>query len=657
LRILHLEDNAADRELVRQALVQEEIACDYVYAQDRIEFAAALQAGNIDLILSDFALPGYDGISALALAREKRPEVPFLFVSGTIGEERAIESLKSGATDYVLKERLERLLPAVRRALRDTGERTARHDAEEALRRAEARFRDIFENAVEGIYQSDPAGRLLAANRAMALLCGYPSPEALCAGAKRVAELHVEPPCHAEFTRLLNERGEALAYESRIRRTDGTVIWISENARAVRDTQGVLLHYESMVTEITARKATEEALRQSEAERRQLQAQLLQAQKMEAVGQLAGGLAHDFNNVLTIVIGYSRLLLDRGTLPPEAVKPLTEIFTAGTRAANLTRQLLVFSCNQTIKRQTLDLNAIAVQIAEMLGRLIGDHIKLALALAPARCLVDADAGMMEQVLINLAVNARDAMPNGGTLTIASEPITIVDAAHCHHPEARPGEFVCLSVRDTGSGISPENLRRIFEPFFTTKDVGRGTGLGLAMVFGIVKQHQGWIEVETAMGTGTCFRLLLPAAPKVSAVASEPPDARSAAARGSETILLVEDEPAVREFTVAVLQGLGYRVLQATSGIEALEVWRWHSSRIALLLTDLVMPDGLGGVELAARLRQERPALKVVLTSGYANEMTGEAFRQPSGSRFIQKPYNPQALAQMVRDALDDRFDR
>ena len=651
LRIVHLEDNLLDRELVRQALADDTIATDFAYAASKADYTAALERGNFDLILSDFSMPGYDGHAALAFAQKQCPEVPFLLVSGTIGEERAIETLKSGATDYVLKDRLERLAPAVRRALREAGNRAKAIDAEKALREAEARYRGIFENAVEGIYQSTPQGKLLSVNLRMARLCGYESPEELRASVSDLGhDLHVEPPRRAEFDRLLNAHGEVLAYESRIRRKDGTIIWVSENARAVRDTGGQLLHYESMVTDITARKAGEEAFRE-------LEAQLMQAQKMEAVGQLAGGLAHDYNNVLCVVIGWARLLLDRGTMPQDAVGPLTQIFNAGNRAANLTRQLLIFSRKQTVDRRAIDLNLVTAELSAMLRRVIGEHITLTLALSQAPCPAEADAGMIEQVLMNLVVNARDAMPNGGTLTIASEQITIVDAASRRHPAARPGDFVCVSVRDTGCGIPPEHFQRIFEPFFTTKEVGRGTGLGLSMVFAIVQQHQGWIEVESVVGTGTCFRILLPAVPAAAIIPVGNPEENAAATRGSETLLFVEDEPEVRAFAVAVLSGLGYRVLQAASGIDALEVWKWHGSRIVLLVTDLVMPDGLGGVDLAARLRKEKPTLRVVFASGYASEVMGEQFRPPAGTHFIKKPYQPRELAQTVRDALDDNFNR
>ena len=658
VRILHLEDNLDDRELVRRALDEEPASWTMVYAASQAEFGAALSGGDFDLILSDHTLPDYDGPSALRLARERCPDVPYLFVTGTLGDEQAIETLLNGATDCIAKNRLEPLRPAVRRALRESGERARRRLAEAALRRAEARFRDMFENSVEGIYQTTPEGRFLDANRAMARLCGYASPEQLCAEVCDIGrDLYADPERRREFVRILDQFGAVLAFETLIRRKDGTLVWICQNARVVRGPQGELLHYEGMVTDITARKDSEEALRRSEQQRRELEAQLLQAQKMEAVGQLAGGLAHDFNNVLTVVIGYARLLLDEGDLSRQVVDSLTQIYNAGNRAANLTRQLLVFSRKQPVKREATDLNGIANEIALMLRRLIGEHIALNLELAPAPCLAEADAGMIEQVLVNLAVNARDAMPKGGTLTIGTENLAIVDARSRGHAAARDGQFVSVAMRDTGCGISPKDRPRIFEPFFTTKDVGRGTGLGLAMAFGIVQQHQGWIEVESAVGEGSCFRIVLPAAQRPRSAAAARPVAPAAVAGGSETILLVEDEASVREFATAVLRSHGYRVLQACSGVDALEVWHWHAARISLLASDLVMPEGLGGVELAARLRRERPTLRVLLTSGYANEVIGEQFRPPPGTHFITKPYKPLGLARAVRDALDDHFDR
>jgi hypothetical protein len=641
VRVLHLEHNEPDRELVRRALIDNEIAWEFVYVANKSEFAAALDREKFDLILSDLA-PSGDGLSALALAQKKCPKVPYLVVSGPIGEERAIESLKSGAADCVLKERLERLLPAVHRALREAGERASCRMMEDARRRNEEHFIEMAARIDDVFYiVALDTGSWVFVSPAYEQIWDRPLAGLYAEPAQWIGAIAPEDRAMVLAAREQLAHGEQYRIEYRIRRPDGTLRWIEDRSYPIREPAGEMKRAVGVAVDITRR--------------RQLEAQLLQAQKMEAIGQLAGGVAHDFNNVLTVVIGYTRLLLDRGTMPPDAVELLTQIFTAGTRAANLTRQLLVFSRKQTVNRRVIDLNQVAGEISGMLLRLIGEPIKLELALSPAACPVEADAGMMEQVLMNLAVNARDAMPRGGTLTITTEHITIDDAATCRRPGARPGEFACLSMRDTGCGIPPENLDRIFEPFFTTKEAGHGTGLGLAMVFGIVQQHQGWIELESAMGVGTCFRIMLPAASEAAVVPARRPARTVAVSGGSETMLLVEDEPAVREFAVAVLRSHGYRVLQAGSGIDALEVWKWHGSRIALLVTDLVMPDGLGGVELAARLRKEKPALKVVLTSGYASGAIGEEFRPPAGTHFIQKPYRPQVLAQAVRDALDDNF--
>lgn len=643
LRILHLEDTWSDRALVRRALGETGSACEFIHATNKAEFETALMQEKLDLILSDFTLPGYDGMSALARAQAICPEVPFIFVSGTLGEDLAIESLKSGAVDYVLKTKLERLQPAVHRALREANARAAGIASLEALRQSEERFREMAERMDDVFY-------------VIALDTGcfsYVSPAYGQIWGRPISGLHEQP---AQWTdaivpedraALLAAReqlaqGKEYRLEYRIRHPDGTLRWIEDRSYVIRDPTGKMKRAIGVARDVTRR--------------HQLETQLRQAQKMEAVGQLAGGVAHDFNNILTIVIGSAQLLLDRGTMPPDAIRPLTHIFNAGTRAANLTRQLLVFSNKQALERQTVDLNQITSEIAEMIPRLIGEHITLRLELSSDPCLVEADTGMIEQVIVNLAINARDAMPNGGTLTIATEHVSIDDAAARGHPSARTGTFVCLSVRDTGCGIPPENSRRIFEPFFTTKEIGQGTGLGLSMVLGIVQRHQGWIELESVIGTGTQFRILLSAVPPAKAIASGKSENTGAFDGGSETLLLVEDEPVVREFAVAVLSSCGYRVLQAGSGVEALEVWQRHAARITLLVTDLVMPNGLSGVDLATRLRKEKPSLKVVLTSGYADGTTGGGFTPPADMHFIHKPYKPRALAQTVRTALDDHSD-
>jgi signal transduction histidine kinase len=396
-----------------------------------------------------------------------------------------------------------------------------------------------------------------------------------------------------------------------------------------------------------------EELKLEVSERRKVEAQFLQSQKMEAFGQLAGGVAHDSNNILAVILGYTNLLMEGEECSAELKEQLKQVYSAGERASNLTRQLLTFSRKKEMQVNPLDLNEVIGNITKMLGRIIGEDIKLQCKYDSNLPLVQADEGMMEQVLMNLAVNARDAMSKGGQLIIATDRAD-TDAAYAqHNPEARVGEFVRLSVQDTGCGMPPEIMARIFEPFFTTKGVGKGTGLGLATVFGIAKQHQGWIEVESEVGVGTTFKVFLPASARLPAGA-EKAAVKTQIRGGSETILLVEDEAALRELTKIILQRFGYRVVEAGSGLEALSLWKEQGPQIDLLLTDMVMPDGLTGRELAVKLRATKPGLKVIYTSGYSTESEGTAFRTLEAARFLQKPYQSQKLAQTVRDCLDAR---
>ncbi len=384
-------------------------------------------------------------------------------------------------------------------------------------------------------------------------------------------------------------------------------------------------------------------------ERRALEEQLRQSQKMDAIGQLAGGVAHDFNNILSAILMQAELTATVSHLPDEAREGLSDIRAAADRAANLTRQLLLFSRRQVMQVRDLNMNEVVISVAKMLQRIIGEDVRLELRLHPTPLLTRADAGMLDQVLLNLAVNARDAMPEGGRLRIeTAEKLVDKDMARLH-PEAAPGRFVWLSVSDSGRGIPPEILPRIFEPFFTTKEPGQGTGLGLATVFGIVKQHGGWLTVRSEPGEGAEFQIFLPVCNVAAATGTaEAPPPRG----GSETILLVEDEPAVRALTRRILQRHGYQVLEAASGVEALKVWPEHRSRVALLLTDLVMPEGLSGQELARRLQADQPALKVIFTSGYSADIAGKELALEEGQNFIQKPSTSQQLLAVIRHSLD-----
>jgi PAS domain S-box-containing protein len=383
-------------------------------------------------------------------------------------------------------------------------------------------------------------------------------------------------------------------------------------------------------------------------ERLELERQLRQAQKMEAIGQLAGGVAHDFNNILTVMNGYASLLLEC-TNDPAITGPLREIGSAGERAAGLTRQLLAFSRRHHLQLAAIDINQVVANLTKMLRRLIGEDILLETAFSDIPR-VTADAGMIEQIILNLSVNARDAMKNGGIVTI-STALTEVDTAQTQrHHEARTGTFVRLSVRDTGCGMTPDVVAHLFEPFFTTKDVGKGTGLGLATVYGIVQQHSGWIEVETAVGSGSEFRVFLPPA-EVTTLEAAPSDGSFHPGHGRGTVLLVEDEQTVRDFASLVLTKHGYKVLAADSGRSALEVWSRKAEEIDVVFTDMVMPGGITGRDLADRLRQTKPEARIVFTSGYSPSRYGQNQNLLEGLKFVPKPYNSDKLLGAIKEAL------
>lgn len=388
-------------------------------------------------------------------------------------------------------------------------------------------------------------------------------------------------------------------------------------------------------------------------ERANLEGQLRQAQKMEAIGQLAAGVAHDFNNLLTVVQGYTQLLLVKQAPGSMGHEALGKIISATKRAAGLTSQLLTFSRKRVAEPRAVDLNKVVANVTGMLHPLLGENIRLNLHPATAVPAIMADAAMLEQVIVNLAVNARDAMPKGGDLVISTFQ-TDIDESHVrHNRQATSGQFVCLQVSDAGMGMDAATLERIFEPFFTTKGVGKGTGLGLATVYGIVKQHRGWVEVNSQVGVGTTFKVFLPAV-QSTAQHTEFLDNPTAIRGGAETILVVEDEVSLRELVTKVLRNYGYQVLEAAHGKEALRVWQNAAIKPALLLTDMMMPEGMSGWELATHVRQDVPDLKVLFTSGYSPEIFGTEVQLDVNSNFLPKPYHPRLLARTVRSCLDNQ---
>ncbi len=509
MRILFVEDSLQDAELEENELRRGGVTFTSQRVQTRADLELALKEFAPDLVISDYSLPKMDGLKALDIVRTIAPEVPFIFVSGTIGEERAIESLKNGATDYVVKGHLESLVSKVRRAIREVEER---------------------------------------------------------------------------------------------------------------------------------------------AEHRRLEQQLRQAQKMEAVGRLAGGVAHDFNNLLTVINGYSQMILNRVPAGDATRSDAEEILMAGERAASLTRQLLAFSRKQIVAPAVVNLNRIVSGIEKMLDRLMGEDIEIVTSLDGGLGNVKADPGQVEQVIMNLAVNARDAMPNGGRLLIETMNASLDEDYVKVHPGARAGPHVMLAVSDTGIGMDRETQSHLFEPFFTTKEQGKGTGLGLSTVYGIVKQSNGSIWVYSEPGQGATFKVYLPRV-DVPEDASRPTKRRLGPAGGTETILLIEDSESVRKLVHQILITQGYTLLVAAEGGQAFQVIEQYAGTIHLILTDVVLP-GMGGPAIAHRARFLRPGIKVLFTSGFTDRGIVEDGVLEPGVAFLQKPFTTHELARKVREVLD-----
>jgi len=401
-------------------------------------------------------------------------------------------------------------------------------------------------------------------------------------------------------------------------------------------------------------------LQQEVAERKQAQKALVESQeivmrqeRLAAVGQMAAGVAHEFNNILTVIQGHAALLLDNPKLDEDSVQSLTQIISGVERTAKLIRQMLAFSRKQVMKPDVLDLNVVAANITDMLGPLLGGNIVVRRKLAEEPLYVLADVTMIEQIVVNLAVNARDAMPKGGELMVTTREANVTEEEARAKPERRAGKFARLTVADTGCGMEAAVIDHLFEPFFTTKDVGKGVGLGLATVYGMVKQHQGWIEVESQPGQGACFHITLPLAGKPAEKALERPSL-SKVQGGKETILLVEDEIDLRDLVREILEGQGYQVLEAGTGVEALRQWEAQGKKVDLLLSDIVMPEGMSGRELAEKMQQSDPGLPVILTSGYSQDMIERDSALDERIRFFSKPFHPAQLAQAVRECLDSR---
>jgi PAS domain S-box-containing protein len=524
--------------------------------------------------------------------------------------------------------------------IRNTRERNRTRQAEGALREAEQRLRLMGNNLKEMVVAYDMNRELIYANPAVETMTGYPATE--CTATAFLSWIHPDdrPRMQARFDSLF--QGNSIEDEYRIVTRDGQVKWLAATWGPMLDESGQQIGVQGSKRDITDRKRAEEALRES-------QARYLQAQRLESIGRLAGGVAHDFNNLLTVINGYSDLIYRKLGAEDPLRQQVDQVRHAGERAAELTQQLLAFSRKQVIQPRPLDLNSVIHDSERMFRRLLGEDVQLITRLQPGLGLVMADSSQMHQVLMNLVVNARDAMSDGGKLFIETAEVEITAQYVSKHPEALVGRAVLLTVTDSGMGMDRETQQHIFEPFYTTKGAAQGTGLGLATVYGIVKQSHGWIMLYSEIGKGTSFKIYLP---RISSGLPEQPGAATDATRlrGRETLLVVEDQEEVRAYAVSVLESYGYTVLDAPDGANALAVAEHHSGPIHLLLTDVVLP-GMNGRQLADRLTVIRPEMKVLYTSGYTQDVIAHRGVLDRDVAYLPKPYSPEALAERIRSVL------
>jgi signal transduction histidine kinase/DNA-binding response OmpR family regulator len=633
-KILHLEDSQCDMALAQAALVAEGIDYEPIVAVNREEFSVALAAGGVDLIISDYTLPAFDGLTALAMTRALYPDLPFIFFTGTMAEEKAIASLKSGATDYVLKGRLTRLGQIVRRALQSQEDQLALRQAADSLRRENERFRVLskeFKTLLDAIPDKitlrSPDFKLIWANKRAV--------DALNRGAE-VVDRHCFERLHSQ-----KERCEHCPAVASFRTGKSATAVITTADKSLWELRTVPICDAGSVISVIE-------IARDISEQRRLEERCLQAQKLEIVGTLASGIAHDFNNILTCINGYG-LMLSRNTAEDDPQRTyINKILDASARAAKLTSELLQFSKKQPGQQTELDLNNVIKAAEKFVQRVFNENIDVRIKLPEEPLPLWADGHHLEQVLMNLATNARDAMAKDekGCYTITADKVTLSGK----ETSSPPGAYALLTVSDTGEGMEPVTQQRIFEPFFTTREVGKGSGLGLAAVYGIIKQHGGEISVSSRKNQGTTFTIYLPLLTTATRNESGATPGE-APCGGAETILLAEDDALVRAMATTFLTDYGYTVLAAENGEAAVQLFLQNQDNIDLLLFDLLMPK-MNGLEACKEIQKVRPGIKALIASGYLPE--AQALDTGPGDRvsMVAKPYNPATLLQKVRSLLD-----
>jgi PAS domain S-box-containing protein len=641
IRLLLVEDNEDDALLVVRGLRRGGIDVDYQRVDTAEEMSAAMSAQPPDLVISDNTMPAFDAESALRLLREHRLDVPFIVVSGQIGEETAVALMRAGAHDFVLKDSLARLLPAVTRELREAEERRAQRRTQSALRTSEERFRLVAEHLHDVVFRQriGPDPSLEYVSSAVVSMTGH-TPEDLYDDPALIFAL-AEPDDRVRMMESWHVP-PADPLVMRWRDADGFVKWIEQRAVVVLDEQGRKVAVEGILRDITAQTT-------ARLERESLERQLHQVERLDSLGQLAGGIAHDFNNLLGVISGSAEFLLDAFGAADAGRADAQSIADAARMAAALTRQLLIFSRLQPCQAEVIDIGAVVADTERLLRRTIGADIEFVVQTEPDLDRVTIDRSRLEQIILNFVVNARAAMPDGGRLTISTAAADETDTSW-RDPGLPAGRFVRLTVADTGCGMSPDVVQRAFQPFFTTKDPGKGTGLGLATVYGAVHDAAGTITLDSEPGRGTRISIYLPSTPPSVASAPATPVVAVDRSGNDEHILVVDDNDALRAISRRILTRAGYHVTEASTRDDAVRLGADADLELDMVLADIVMP-GLTANEMIDAIRIRRPGISVALMSGYADPARGGRLLSDD-IPIIAKPFDAATLLREVRMALE-----
>lgn len=635
LNVLIVEDSENDAVLLARHIKRGDYDIRYTRVDNAESMNTALDELSWDIVISDYSMPSFNGLTALKLFQMKGLDIPFIIVSGTIGEEIAVEAMKAGAHDYVMKGNLTRLIPAIQRELQEAEGRRKRKHAEDALLESEDRYRKLFEDSKDAIYICTVDGKFLDINQAGVDLLGYASKEELLK-TNIDQDIYFDQEVRDRTKEIIRTQGFIKDFEQSLKRKDGQLVFVLETTTPVCDSQGNVVIFRGILRDITKQK--------------QLEQQFIQAQKMESIGTLAGGIAHDFNNILGIILGYTNLLKERRDKPKKFMEGIKAINQSVERGAALVNQILTFARKTSVSFEPVNLAFVAKELISMLNQTFPKVIKIQ-GVFPKRIPdIYADRTQIHQVLLNLCVNARDAMPRGGQITLKTE-IRTMDQVKERFPTADQNSYVCLSVSDNGKGMDDATRLRVFDPFFTTKEEGKGMGLGLSVVYGVVQAHHGFVEVESKAGHGTTFRIYFPTLTLKKNILDSVKQKKPSTTNGTETILFVEDEELLSSMVRHILESKGYTIYAAKNGQEALALFKQHRNKIALVLMDLNLSEKTG-VEEIEYFKSLNPNIKVVFASGYFEADSKLVLSQAGAKAFIQKPFTLDNFLQTLRSVLD-----